>query len=233
MIDQTTENRPSHGAPPVRCVLFDLDGTFADTAPDLANALNHVLLASGLAALPFERIRPEVSHGAGALIRLGFGDGLPDDQSEDLRQQLLTHYRSNLCQETRLFPGVRELLEQLEQRAIPWGIVTNKPARFTDPLLRALGWFERAGCVISGDSTAEAKPHPLPILTALRQLERDPTETVYVGDAARDMEAGRRAGCRTIAASFGYLAADEDPRDWNADACINHPAELLEWLHER
>jgi phosphoglycolate phosphatase len=214
----------------IRAVLFDLDGTFADTAPDLAYALNETLRRFGGAELPYERIRPHVSHGATALIRLGFGLEPGGEGFEERRQVLLRVYQDNLCRDTRPFDGILAVLDALEASAMAWGIVTNKPSWLTDPLMAQLGLAERAGCVVSGDTTPTPKPHPAPILHACAQLGVPPARCVYVGDAERDIEAGRRAGTATLAVAFGYLQDHEDPSAWGADGLIASPLGLLDWL---
>ena len=214
----------------IRAVLFDLDGTFADTAPDLAYALNETLRRFGGAELPYERIRPHVSHGATALIRLGFGLEPGGEGFEERRQVLLRVYQDNLCRDTRPFDGILAVLDALEASAMAWGIVTNKPSWLTDPLMAQLGLAERAGCVVSGDTTPTPKPHPAPILHACAQLGVPPAQCVYVGDAERDIEAGRRAGTATLAVRFGYLQDHEDPSAWGADGLIASPLGLLDWL---
>jgi phosphoglycolate phosphatase len=217
-------------APDIGAVLFDLDGTFADTAPDLAYALNETLRQYGAPPLPYERIRCQVSHGATALIRLGFGLEPGGEAFEERRQVLLRVYQDNLCRDTRPFDGILRVLDALEAHALAWGIVTNKPSWLTDPLMVQLGLAARAGCVVSGDTTPTPKPHPAPILHACAQLGVPPARCVYVGDAARDIEAGRRAGAVTLAATFGYLQDDEDPVAWGADGLIDAPLDLLDWL---
>jgi len=207
-------------------VLFDLDGTLADTAPDLAAALNAVLVEEGRRELPFATVRPWVSWGALRLIRLAFGEGLRDTELERLRRRLLVCYESGLCRESRVFPGVDAVLESFEQGGIPWGVVTNKPGWLTEPLLAALGLAERAGTVISGDTLPYAKPHPMPLLHGARELGVPPERCVYVGDAARDIEAGRAAGMYTVAALWGYIPTGEEPVAWSADRVISEPAEL-------
>ena len=211
-------------------VLFDLDGTLADTAPDLAYALNCVLQQQGRAPLPYELIRPVVSHGGAALISLGFGIGPEHADYPDLRAELLRIYQENLSRDTRLFPGMSELLEALEARGLRWGVVTNKPAWLTDPLMQQLGLDARARCVISGDTTANRKPHPEPMLLACQRAGSDAADCLYVGDAARDVEAGRNAGMYTAVALFGYLDAQDTPERWGADLMISHPRELLPWI---
>lgn len=217
---------------PPRAVLFDLDGTLADTAPDLAYALNQTLLRFERQPLPYATIRPVVSHGGIALIQLGFGIATDAPGFEQRRQYLLDVYAANLCRETVLFPGMAEVLEYLEARALPWGIVTNKPAWLTDPLIAAMQLDHRAGCVVSGDTCAQRKPHPQPILHACQLLDRDPTDTWYVGDAGRDIEAGRAAGCPTVGALFGYLHPEDPPEAWHSDLMIETPAQLLELLSD-
>jgi phosphoglycolate phosphatase len=216
--------------PPPACVLFDLDGTLADTAPDLAHALNRTLRDYGHDSLPYERIRPVVSHGGIALTRLGF-DMTPDAPGfEERRQHLLRVYADNLCRETRLFEGMHEVLAVLEQRGIAWGIVTNKPAWLTDPLIRLMQLEERAACVVSGDTCAQRKPHPEPLLFACGRVGADPRRSWYVGDAGRDMQAARAAGCVAIGALYGYLYPDDPPGDWDMDATIDRPDDLLALL---
>ncbi len=212
-------------------VLFDLDGTLADTAPDLAWALNETLRLNGREALPFEIIRPAVSHGGVALIRLGFGIEPEDPGFEPLRQTFLRLYQENICRQTRLFPGMPEVLEALERRAIPWGIVTNKPSWLTDPLLAAMELDGRAASIVSSDTTAERKPHPLPMLTACRQLGSEPGETLYLGDAERDIEAAHNAGMPALVALFGYIGAEDRPEAWGAEGMIAAPGDLLTWLN--
>jgi len=218
---------------PIRTVLFDLDGTLADTAPDLAFALNQVLAENGRAPLPFEAIRPAVSHGGIALTRLGFGlePGHPD--FEPLRQRLLAIYRDNIARETRLFPGMAELLEHIEQRRMNWGVVTNKPGWLTEPLMDALGLGQRAACIVSGDSCENRKPHPEPILHGCRLAGSEARHCVYIGDAQRDIEAGRRAGMKTLVALFGYLGDDDTPEHWQADALLDTPQAIIDWLETR
>jgi phosphoglycolate phosphatase len=213
---------------PVRLVLFDLDGTLADTAPDLAGAVNRMLLARGREPVPLEALRPLASHGARGLIGRAFGLLPADAGYEALRQEFFREYEAALCEESSLFPAMAETLTALEGDGIRWGIVTNKIARFTEPLVRALGLAERAACIVSGDTTQHAKPHPAPLLHALGQVGSAADEALYVGDDLRDVQAGQAAGIRTVAAAYGYLG-DGAPIDaWGADAVIAHPAELLE-----
>jgi N-acetyl-D-muramate 6-phosphate phosphatase len=218
------------GSIPVRCVLLDLDGTLVDTAPDLAWSLNALRAEQALPPLPFATIRPHVSHGAGALIRAGFEFDVQDPRFEPLRQRLIEIYQENLARESRLFAGMDALLAALEARAIRWGVVTNKPASLTEPLLAALGLSARAACIVSGDTTARSKPHPEPLLHASRLVGTPPGECVYVGDARRDVEAGRSAGMKTLVALFGYLDDGDRPDDWSADGLVEHPLAILDWV---
>jgi phosphoglycolate phosphatase len=215
----------------IRTVLFDLDGTLADTAPDLAGALNALLVENGRQPLPYEIIRPQVSHGATALITLGFGLAAGAPGFEALRQRLLVIYRAGLCRETRLFPGMAEVLAALRARGCNWGVVTNKPAFLTEPLMAALGLGADAACIVSGDSTTNRKPHPEPMLHACALAGSRPEQCLYVGDAERDVTAGKTAGMQTLVALFGYIGENERPQDWGADGMIHNPHELLDWLN--
>lgn len=214
----------------IKAVLLDLDGTLADTAPDLAYALNQVLIDNNREPLPLSDIREVASNGSAPLIHLGFGNQLETHMFESHRQQLLDIYSENIARETTLMGGMEDLLLQLEAQSIPWGVVTNKPARFTDPLIEQLGLSQRASCVISGDTTDNSKPHPRPLLHACELLNLSPEQCIYVGDASRDIEAGNRAEMTTIAARFGYLSSEDKITEWCADGIIDHPSELLNWL---
>ena len=207
-------------------LLLDLDGTLLDTAPDMALALNRLRDECGCAPLPFDSIRPHVSHGAMALVRLGFG-APPAAEFERLRRRFLDLYRGGLAGATCLFDGFEAVLAALEAARLPWGVVTNKPGWLTTPLLAELGLLKRAACVVSGDTVAERKPHPLPLLHAAALIGREPAACLYAGDAERDIIAGRAAGMRTVAVRFGYLAVGEDPAAWHPDAIVAAPAELL------
>jgi len=217
----------------VDAVLFDLDGTLADTAPDLAGALNRVRVDRGLDPLPFARLRPHASHGARGLIGAGFGYAPDHAGFAPLRDAFLAHYESALCVDSTLFPGIDLLLDAIEARALRWGIVTNKTTRLTLPLVAELGLSPRAGAIVCGDTTAHPKPHPAPLLHAARALGVAPARCVYVGDAARDIEAGRAAGMRTLVASYGYLGDADAPDAWLADGAVETPGELLAWLPAR
>lgn len=213
----------------LRGVLLDLDGTLLDTARDMAHALNRLRVAEGLGELPFSTIRPLVSHGAPRLIRFAFGE--PDAAYyESLRTRFLDFYRTALAVHTRLFAGFEEVLAAIEQAGLRWGIVTNKPGWLTDPLLAELGLAPRCGCVVSGDTLTERKPHPLPLLHAAALLGLEPRQCVYLGDAERDVQAARNAGMIPLVAGFGYLNEGEDPAAWCAEAVLGRPRDLLDWL---
>ena len=213
-----------------RAVLFDLDGTLLDTAPDMAGALNRLRLEEQLAPLEFSAVRPHVSNGARAMVRLGFGVDQGEPGFEPLRQRFLVCYEQGLCIETRPFPGIDVVLDVLEQLGVPWGVVTNKPGWLTQPLLAALQLAERAAVVVSGDSTPQRKPNPEPLLHACRALHLRPAECTYVGDSARDMEAALRAGMQALAVTFGYIPAGDDPARWGAHALVTSPDEILQRL---
>ena len=213
-----------------RAVLFDLDGTLADTAADLATALNRLRREQGLEPVPPELTRPHTSSGARGLLKIGF-DLTPEHTGyAGLRDRFLDFYGEGLCLETRLYEGVSELLAALDRRQIPWGVVTNKTARFTEPLLELLALRGRAACVVSGDTTARAKPAPDPLLRAASDMHLSPVECLYVGDDLRDVQAARAAGMGAIAAGWGYLGIEGDPDSWGADAVLGHPQDVLALL---
>lgn len=214
----------------LRTVLFDLDGTLADTAPDLAYALNQVLAEQGLTQLPLEQVRPLISLGGRAMVEIACGISREASRFEPLYLRFLSLYQENLAARTELFPEMERVLAHIESKRMNWGIVTNKVAFLTVPLVQALGLAERAACVISGDSTSRQKPHPDPLLLACEQAGSHPQQCLYVGDAPRDIVAGRRAGMRTLVALFGYIPIGEDPLQWGADGTITTPLELIQWL---
>ncbi len=211
-------------------MLFDLDGTLADTAPDLARALNRVRAAHRLSPMPVAVTRPYTSSGARGLLKIGFGLEPEDERYEALKLQFLDFYAAGICIDTRLFDGMAELLAQLDQNRVPWGVVTNKAERFTFPLLQGLHLDERAACVVGGDTAARAKPHPDPLLHAAAALQLPPSACLYVGDDLRDVQAARAAGMRVIAVKYGYLGDGGSIESWKADAIIDHPRELLDYL---
>ena len=211
-------------------VLFDLDGTLADTAPDLAHALNQTLEHFDRPGLAFEQIRPVVSHGGVALIRRGFAMEPEDEGFDERRLYLLQVYLKNICQRTRLFSGMDQVLQRLCDRSLPWGIVTNKPAWLTDPLMAALPMPCGTDVIISGDTCEHRKPHPQPLLHACALLKVPATNCLYVGDAQRDMEAGKAAGMSTACALFGYLQEEDQPASWQADFYLEQPQDLMSLL---
>lgn len=213
-------------------VLFDLDGTLIDTAPDFIAVLNRQRLAHGREPLPPARIRAVVSQGARAVVALGFGDRVDVDSEEfeALRQEFLQSYLRHLADESRLFPGMDTVLEALERRGVPWGIVTNKHSMFTTPLLRALGLEHRCGVAVCPDMVNHGKPHPEPLLKASHALGVPPSRCLYVGDHRRDIEAGRNAGMTTIAAAYGYVLEGESAQDWAADHTVASVDELARLL---
>ncbi len=215
----------------INAVFFDLDGTLADTAPDLAWALNELLVENHKPALPFAIIRPVVSHGGNAMIKLGFGLNENEPGFSELRERFLQIYQTRLHNGTHLFPGMEDVLDTLEQQSITWGVITNKPGWLTSPLMEKLDLMHRAACVVSGDSTIERKPHPAPMYLACELSGSDPATSVYVGDAERDIRAGRAAGMHTLVALYGYIDTHEKPEQWNADAMIATPADIITWLH--
>lgn len=212
---------------PGRGVLFDLDGTLADTAPDLGFALNQLRLARGMPELPIAAVRSQASSGARGLLKIGFNIEPGQSGYDAMRDEFLEIYEENLARSSRLFPGVSVLLEQVERRGLRWGIVTNKAERFTFPLLRALTLMERAACVICGDSTPNPKPHPAPLLAAAEKLGIPARQCIYVGDDERDVQAGHAAGMPVIVARYGYLGNGSAPEQWGADGFIDAPADLL------
>jgi len=213
----------------VRAVLFDLDGTLLDTAPDMAGALNALRREHSLAPLPFAEIRGAVSHGAARVVRTGFPDADPQGFAS-LQRRFLEIYRGALSCETRLFAGMEQVLETLAAWGIKSGIVTNKAAWLTEPLLEELRLRARFACVVSGDTLAEKKPHPLPLLHAAALAGVAPGDCIYVGDAQRDVQAAHRAGMPALVANYGYLLPGEDTAAWGGDAYLNEPMDLLDWL---
>jgi 2-phosphoglycolate phosphatase len=210
-----------------RGVLLDLDGTLVDTAPDLCAVLTTLLARRARPPLPYAIARNEVSNGALGMIRVGFPDAAAEADLEALRLEFLEVYLRSVCINSRLFIGFDDILHKLDRSGRPWGIVTNKPHAMTEPLLAALGLSGRPGCVVSGDRLPERKPHPAPLRLAADELGLEPAQCVYVGDARRDIEAGRAAGMATIAAAYGYIRPSENPYAWGADLIIHRPAQLL------
>jgi len=218
---------PYHG------VFFDLDGTLADTAPDLVAAANQLLTKRNLSPKPYEELRPRASAGARGLIQGAFGYGTDHPEFISLRDEFFTYYENALLVHSTLFDGVDSLLDQLDLAKLPWGIVTNKSERFTHPLTEQMGLRQRAISTVSGDTTPFSKPHPEPILHAARVANIDPAFSIYVGDDIRDVLAGKAAGMKTVAAAYGYCGCAEPPQEWGADYLIHSPLELLEIIFPR
>jgi phosphoglycolate phosphatase len=214
----------------VKAVLFDLDGTLADTAADLGYAVNLQRVSRGLEPLPLHVLRPHVSQGARGMLRLGFGLLPEHPDYAGLRDEFLQVYAANLLRETRLFDGMHELLDALERDGLRWGIVTNKLTRYTEPLLAGLGLAQRAACVICGDTCARAKPHPDPLLEAAKRVGFAARECLYVGDDHRDVQAADAAGMGCLIAGYGYLGDGPPPQEWGGLAIITHPAQVLEFV---
>ena len=214
----------------IKAVLFDLDGTLVDTAPDLGHALNLQRARHGLAPLADEIIRPQASHGARGLLGLGFGLHPDDARFAPMRVEFLELYAGNICRHSRPFPGILELLDALEARGMKWGVVTNKPARFTEPLMSILDLADRAACIVSGDTCPQPKPHPAPMLAAAELCGALPAECLYLGDAERDIQAATAAAMPALVAAWGYLDAGDQPHTWGAHGEIRHPLETLDYL---
>lgn len=214
----------------IKAVLFDLDGTLADTAPDLCYAINCMRAARGLDAVPLEKTRPVTSMGARGLLGAGFGMTPDHADYEAMRVEFLDIYERNVCRETQLFPGMAELLTELENNSILWGVVTNKAERFTHPLLEGLGLHQRAACIVGGDTTPHLKPHPASLLLASERIAQPPSACLYVGDDERDMLAGRAAGMPVAVAVYGYLGHGKSPQQWDADFWAEDPRDVLDFL---
>ena len=214
----------------VAAVLFDLDGTLIDSAPDLGAAADQLRLVRQLPSLPLERYRPLAGAGARGMLSVAFGMTPEHPEFAQLREEFFTNYENRIDRSTLVFDGVAQLVQRLEQRPLPWGVVTNKMQRFTRLITQRMDLFASAGTVISGDTTAHAKPHPAPLLEAARQLGVAPERCVYVGDDERDIQAGRAAGMKTVAAAYGYLGDNADAAQWGADVLIASPLDLLHYL---
>ena len=216
--------------PHVAAVLFDLDGTLIDSAPDLGAAADQMRVARGLPSLPLSAYRHMAGAGARGMLEVAFGLAASDPGFDALREEFFSNYAACMTQRTKAFDGVNELIARLEGEQLPWGVVTNKSCRFTDPLTRAMPLFLTAGAIVSGDTTPHAKPHPAPLLEAARQMGVDATQCVYVGDDERDIVAGLAAGMKTVAATYGYLGKKTEIEAWGAHAVINSPLALLQLL---
>ncbi|HPF59196.1 MAG TPA: HAD-IA family hydrolase [Candidatus Competibacteraceae bacterium] len=212
------------------CVLFDLDGTLLDTAPDLAAALYRLCREYGVPEPPFSAIRRTVSHGSPGMLKACFGLGVDDPLYAECNRRFLELYYEAIAVDTVLFPGMSEVLARLEADSIHWGIVTNKPGWLTEPLVKAVGLWPRAACVVSGDTLDKRKPEPEPLWHACKQIGVAPACSLYIGDAERDVQAGKRAGMMALVAKFGYLSGEDCPEKWGADGFLEKPLDLLAWL---
>ena len=224
----TTE--PAQPARRLEAVLFDLDGTLADTLPDLAGALDSVARETGAGTVDEARLRPLVSRGTREMLASVFAHEPDRARIDHARRRFLERYREGVAVRTRLFPGMDAVLDTIERRGARWGVVTNKYAWLTEPLLEALGLHRRAACVVSGDSAAHPKPHPAPLLLACERLSIAPGAAVYVGDSRSDVESGRAAGMATLSAGWGYFDPEDPPGGWGADVDTGTPRDLLDWV---
>ena len=211
------------------CVLFDLDGTLVDTAPDLISCLNRALHSHGFEPVAYETVKPFISFGAAAMINAS--QVVSDDRLKaDILDSMLTHYQNNIAEHTVFFQGMVDTLVAIEAQGLKWGVVTNKRERFTKPLMDALKLTDRAACIVSGDTTANPKPHPEPMLLACKQAEVQPQQCVYIGDARHDITAGKNAQMKTLAAVYGYINPGDKPETWGADALIESPEQISTWI---
>ena len=216
--------------PRIAAVLFDLDGTLADTAPDMARTVNLMRERRGLPLVPLEQVRPHVSKGARGMIGAAFEVSPEHQEFQAMREEFLDLYMGNLCIDTRLFPGMEALLDSLEERGIAWGVVTNKFERFAFPVMEGLGLAQRAAVIVGGDTCPRAKPFPDPLLHAAKAIGSDPARTLYVGDDERDIQAARAAGMPVLAAGYGYLGDGPAPDAWNADSVVNSVEDIDRWI---
>lgn len=221
---------PVNAQIPIQAILFDLDGTLIDSAPDLGAAADQMRVARGMPSLPIDLYRPLAGSGARGMLHIAFGMTPEDDAFAAMREEFFQIYEKRMTQDTTIFDGVPELLTGIVARKLQWGVVTNKSKRFTDPLAAQMSLFATAGAVVSGDTTPHAKPHPEPLLEAARRIGVPPQACVYVGDDERDIIAGKAAGMYTVAAVYGYLGEKQSVEQWNADDVIESPHELLKRL---
>ena len=217
----------------VQAVLFDLDGTLADTSPDMTDALNILFQRYNKPTLDYQSVRPHTSRGSVAMIQLGFDEPLEEQHSMQLRDEFLEIYAENLCKQTKLFPGIDELLDSLDEFEIPWGIVTNKPGALAEPLVQELGIAFRAVCMVSGDSLSRRKPDPDQLYHAANMLGVSEQNTVYMGDDPRDVQAGKAAGMQTAVAAYGYIQDNQNPENWGSDVVLQHALHLKDWLFSK
>lgn len=214
----------------LRGVLFDLDGTLLDTAPDLYFAFCTALETEGLKPTPLAEIRPYISHGSAAMIEYALNGSKTEKTVSRILQNMLATYAQNIAVRSRLFDGMQRVLDEIENANLLWGVITNKHAQFSEPLLKALNLFERSACVISGDTTPKMKPHPEPLFEACRQIKLEPRNCIYIGDSEKDIQAGKHAGMLTVVAHYGYIAAADNAHTWGAHAGIDQPSDLLELI---
>lgn len=214
----------------LKAALFDLDGTLLDTAPDLAFALNSLLKDNHRPILPFEVIRPHVGRGGKSLVKLGFEIDENHPEFYALWQNLLTLYSEHICDQTKIFPGIEQVLNYLAKKDLPWGIVTNKPGWLTELLLKKIGLFNQTNCIVSGDTLAKRKPDPEPLWYACKLLQCAAFESIYIGDAECDIQAAKRAGMATVAALYGYIGESDDPETWGADKMAHSADEILTYI---
>jgi phosphoglycolate phosphatase len=219
--------QPAH----IRTVLFDLDGTLVNTAPDLVNALNAVLEHHNHAAVALADVAPLISTGAAGMLGYALGD-IPEQRKQILVNELVDHYHSHIADNSHLYPEMDNVLQQLEQRGIQWGVVTNKVTKLTEPLLRKLNLTKRAACIISGDTTPHSKPHPAPLLEACRITNTAPNNCVYIGDAKSDIEAAQRAIMPSLAAAYGFVSKDDQPENWRANTVVDNANQILDWVKQ-
>ena len=214
----------------IESVLFDLDGTLLDTAPDMVDAVNNLRIELGLEPKPYDDLRNTVSHGGAALIRKGLDINDEHQEFQTYLSKFLDSYQQNIANKTNFFPGMEKVVSKLEELDIPWGIVTNKPHWLTSLLVTKLGISERTSCIVSGDTLTEKKPHPAPLLHACKILKVNPKNTIYVGDAQRDIEAGNNASMHTLVAMFGYIDVNDHPEQWEADDLIENPEDIIDLI---
>jgi phosphoglycolate phosphatase len=212
------------------CVLFDLDGTLVDTAPDLVLCLNKALSRHGFMTVTADTIKPFISFGAVAMVNESLNKSVPEALRADILETMLDLYQNNIAEHSAFFKGMSDTLNVIEAQGLKWGVVTNKRERFTNPLMAALKLTDRAACIISGDTTANPKPHVEPMLAACKQAEVRPQECVYIGDAPHDITAGKNAQMKTLAALYGYIKPGDAPETWGADALIESPEQLAIWI---
>jgi N-acetyl-D-muramate 6-phosphate phosphatase len=211
-------------------VLFDLDGTLIDSAPDLAGAGNEMRQARGLVPYPYEQLRPMVGAGARGMVGMALNVAPQDDNYATLRDEFLQRYEARMTRQTQVYPDMLPVLAALQTSSIPWGIVTNKAARLSEPLVQALTALKGAATLVCGDTTPHAKPHPEPLLEAARRMGWAPERCIYVGDDLRDVQAGRAAGMKTVGVRWGYLGLGDPIERWGADHIANSPGDLLPLL---